>query len=84
MRNEIEPTEACREYTKAYTAHYIGRNLPLALRLYKKLMTLHPSTREAAYSRMQVQNIVNAVIPKQELLDAQMELAFARFEQGGL
>jgi hypothetical protein len=35
---------------------------------------------EAGYSRTQVQNIVNAVVPKQELLDAQMELALARLE----
>jgi hypothetical protein len=33
---------------------------------------------------MQVQNIVNAVVPKQELLDAQMALAFAHFEHDGL
>ena len=35
---------------------------------------------EAEYSRVQIQNIVNAVVPKQELLDAQMELALNHFE----
>jgi hypothetical protein len=35
---------------------------------------------QAGYSRTQVQNIVNAVVPKQELLNAQVELALARFE----
>jgi hypothetical protein len=84
MRNETEPTEASQEYTVAYAAHYSGRDLPLALRLYKKLMASYPSTREADYSRMQVQNIVNAVVPNQELLDAQMELVRVHFEREGL
>ena len=35
------------------------------------------------YTGMQVQNIVNAVVPEQELLDAEMELAFAHFEHDG-
>ena len=81
MRNETELTEASQQYTAAYAAHYTGHDLPLALRLYKKLMESHPSAREAEYSRMQVQNIVNAVVPKQELLDAQMELARVHFER---
>jgi hypothetical protein len=83
MRNETEPTEASQQYTAAYAAHYTGRDLPLALRLYKTLMAAHPSTREADYSRMQVQNIVNAVVPNQELLDAQMELVRVHFEREG-
>ena len=81
MRNETEPTEASQQYTAAYAAHYIGHDLPLALRLYQKLLASHPSAREAGYSRMQVQNIVNAVVPKQELLEAQMELVRVHFER---
>jgi hypothetical protein len=84
MRNETEPTEASRQYAAAYVAHYTGRDLPLALQLYKKLMASHPSAKEADYSRMQVQNIVNAVVPKQDLLDAQMELVRVHFEREGL
>lgn len=84
MRNEIELTEESRQYAAAYAAHYVDRDLPLALQLYKKLMASHPSAQEAGYSRMQVQNIVNAVVPKQELLDAQMELVVAHFEHDGL
>ena len=53
----------------------------MALQLYKKVMASHPSTLEAGYSRAQVQNIVNTVVPKQELLDAQIELALAHFER---
>jgi hypothetical protein len=84
MRNETEHTEAGRQYAAAYAAHYARHDLPLAFRLYKKLMGSHPSTQEANYARMQVQNIVNAVVPKQELLDAQMELVRAHFEHDGL
>jgi hypothetical protein len=84
MRTETEPTEASRQYAAAYAAHYTGRDLPLALQLYQKLMALHPSAREAGYARMQVQNIVNAVVPKQELLEAEIKLVLAHFEHDGL
>jgi hypothetical protein len=43
-------------------------------------MGSHPQSQEAGYSRMQVQNIINAVVPKQELLEAEIELALAHFE----
>jgi hypothetical protein len=79
MRNETEHTEAGREYAAAYRAHYTEHDLPLALRLYKKLMVSHPNAQEAEFCRMQIQNVVNAVIPKQELLEAQLELVLARF-----
>jgi hypothetical protein len=84
MRNKTESTEASQQYAAAYAAHYTARDLPLALQRYKQLMASHPSTREAAYARMQVQNIVNAVIPKQALLDAQIELLLVHFEHDGL
>ena len=83
MSNENELTDAVREYAAAYAAHYTEHDLPLALQLYKKLLAPHPNTQKADYSRMQVQNIVSAVVPKQELLDAQMELVFAHFEHDG-
>lgn len=84
MRNKTGSTEASRQYAAAYAAHYTARDLPLALQHHKQLMVSYPNTREATYARMQVQNIVNAVIPKQELLDAQIELLLAHFEHDGL
>jgi hypothetical protein len=48
-----------------------------------RLLAAHPNAQEADYSRMQVQNIVNAVVPKQQLLEAQMALALAHFEHDG-
>jgi hypothetical protein len=83
MRNVTESTEAGRQYEAAYAAHYKGHDLPVALQLYGKVVASHPGAKEADYSRMQVQNIVNAVVPKQELLDAQIELARAHLEHDG-
>jgi hypothetical protein len=80
MRNNTEQTEANRQYSTAYAAHYTEHDLPTAMRLYKQVMASHPSDPEAGYARVQIQNIVNAVVPKQELLDAQMDLALSHFE----
>ncbi len=82
MRNKTEHTEANRQYTTAYAAHYSEHDLPAAMRLYKQIMASHPSDPEAEYSRAQIQNIVNEVVPKQELLDAQVDLALTYFEHG--
>lgn len=84
MRNRTTPAAASLEYAVAYATHYTGRDLPLALRLYRKIMESHPNTQEAGYSRAQAQNIINAVVPKQELLNAQMELAVAQFQHDEL
>jgi hypothetical protein len=75
MRNETELTEAGKQYAEAYAAHYTTKDLHEALELYKAIMAEHPNTKEAEYSRTQIQNIVQSVVPKQRLLDAQVELA---------
>ena len=79
MKNDTRLTEAGRQYAEAYAAHYTARDLPVALQLYRKVMASHPGAEEAGYSRTQVQNIVNTVVPKQELMDAQIERAVAHF-----
>jgi hypothetical protein len=84
MVNVIAPENAGRQYAEAYAAHYVARDLPLALQHYKRVLASHPNTREAEYSRSQVQNIVNTVIPKHRVVEAQMELAVAHFEREGL
>ena len=80
MRTENELTEPGRQYVAAYTAHYTARDLPLALRLYQKLMVSYPNTQEADYARMQVPNIANAVVPQQQVLDAQIELVLGHIQ----
>jgi hypothetical protein len=78
-----ELTESARDYAAAYAAHYTDCDLPTALQLYLKVMASHPGTKEAGYARSQAQNIINATVPDQELLDAQVELAVAHFEHEG-
>ena len=75
MRNDTPLTKAGKQYAEAHAAHYTTKDLREALELYKGLMATHPNTKEAEYSRTQMQNIVKSVVPKQKLLDAQVELA---------
>ena len=75
MRNETELTEAGEQYVEAYAAHYTTKDLHKAIDLYKGIMAAYPNTKEAEYSRTQIQNIVQSVVPNQRLLDAQVELA---------
>ena len=51
------------------------------LPLHRNLLASYPDAQESDCSRMQVQNIVDAVVPKQELFDSRIEFVFARFEQ---
>ena len=83
MLNDTELTEAGRQYAAAYAAHYTGHDLPAALQLYMKVMASHPDAQEAGYSHSQIENIVNAVVPKQDLLDAQIKMALAHFAHEG-
>jgi len=75
MRNDTPLTVADTQYAEAHAAHYMTKDLHEALELYKGVMAAHPNTKEAVYSRTQIQNIVKSVVPKQRLLDAQVELA---------
>jgi hypothetical protein len=74
-------TEAGQQYATAYDAHYKTKEMYKAFKLYGRIIAAHPDTHEAGYSRSQVQNIVNAVVPKQEVMDALVELARTHFEQ---
>jgi hypothetical protein len=80
MHHHREFTEAGREYAAAHATHYSERNLAAALQLYRELMASHPNAPEPGYSRARIHNIVNAVVPAQDLLDAQIGLARARLE----
>jgi hypothetical protein len=84
MKSTSDLENAGQAYAAAHAAHYAARDLPLALQLYRAVLASHAGTPEADYSRTQVQNIVNAVIPREELLDHQMEIAFAHFARVGL
>lgn len=77
MRNATGLTQAGLQYAAAHEAHYGTKDLRGALELYKGIVVEHPDSQEAGYSLSQIQNIVNVVVPKEELFDAQVGLASA-------
>ena len=81
MKNTTTGTEAGRLYATAYEAHYTSKNMQKAFNLYGRVIADYSNAPEAEYSRSQMQNIVNAVVPKQESADALAKLALAHFEQ---
>ncbi len=81
MRNETGVTGAAQQYATAHRCHYETKDLREALDLYESIVAAHPDAPEAGYSRSQIQNIVRAVVPEQELFDAQVNLASAYLEQ---
>ena len=81
MKNRNNVAVADQNYTKAHDMHYKTKDLPEAFKLYRSIIADYPETKEAGYSLSQVQNIVNAVVPKQEVMDALVALTLAHFEQ---
>lgn len=81
MKEKNVLTAASQQYSVGYEAHYGAKNLREALHVYKGIMTEYPGTNEAEYSRAQIKNIVNEVVPKQEQSDAQLELALSHIKQ---
>ena len=78
MRDSAELTGSDRAYAVAHAAHYSERRLAEALQLYRDLIASRPNAPEAGYSRAQIQNIIDAVVPVLERLDAQIALALPR------
>lgn len=83
MNNDTELTEAAQQYAAAHAAHYVSKDLPQALELYTVITATHPETPEAGYSQAQLQNIVNSVVPKSDLVTAHVELARTHLQQTG-
>ena len=81
MINNPKLTEAGQQYATAYDAHYTTKDMYKAFKLYGRIIAAHPDTHEAGYSRSQVQNIVNTVVPKQKVMDALVKLALNHFDQ---
>ena len=75
MRNEAAPTEVGKQYAAAHAMQYKNKELYEALGLYEGVMADYPDTPEAEYSRSQIQNIAKSVVPKEELLAAQLAVA---------
>ncbi len=83
MSNDTVPTEIVQQYAAAHAAHYTAKDLRKALELYEGVIAMNQNTNEAAYSRTQIHNIVKSVVPKQELLAAQVGLARVHLEHDG-
>jgi len=81
MKNKNNNTVASQDYTEAHDMHYKTKDLPKAFKLYRDIMANYPKTEEAGYSLSQVQNIVSAVVPKQEVMDTLVALTLVHFEQ---
>ena len=79
MRNDSDLTQAGEQYAAAYAAHYETKDLRVALELYMEILAAHPDSQEAGYSRSQIQNIIQEVVPGRELFEAQVGIAMARF-----
>jgi len=82
MQEGIKIAEIGKQYAEAHWRHYREKDLRGAFALYKAIIAAHPDSPEAGYSRSQVQHIIHAVVPKQELLDGQMALLSACFARG--
>jgi hypothetical protein len=77
VKKDSGHTEAGQQYAAAHTAHYETKDLQQALERYNSIIAAHRDTQEAGYALSQILNIVNRVVPKQVLLDAQTKLALA-------
>jgi hypothetical protein len=81
MINDTQAADVGRQYLAAYAAHYTTKQLLEALELYEGIIRGHPEAPEAGYARAQIQNIVQSVVPKEVLFDAQLELALVHAGQ---
>ena len=81
MEKTTRVTDAAQYYATAYDAHYTTKEMQKAFNLYERVIAEFPTTQEAEYSRAQIENIVNAVVPKQNIADTLAKLALAHFKQ---
>jgi hypothetical protein len=81
MGNETEENNSVQQYALAYGLHYESENLKEAFEQYRHILLEFPDSREAGYARSQIQHIVNATVPREKILESQMKLATAAFDQ---
>ena len=75
-----DSTKAVQQYAEAYDAHYVLKDLRKALDLYKCIIAESPNAKESDYSRSQIGNIANAVVPRDVYLDAVIEVTHAHLK----
>lgn len=74
-----EQAEVTELYADAYTIHYANNDMRKAFGLYRRILARYPYSKEAGYAASQIQNIINTVVPEEERLTVQMDVAAARF-----
>lgn len=77
MTVTAQDTDAREQYATARAAHYTAKDLREAIGHYNDIIVAHPDSPEAGYSRTQILNIANSIIPEDELLESQMSMALA-------
>lgn len=83
MEHGTETLKAGELYAAAQAAHYETKSLREALGLYGNIVATLPHSQEARYSRSQIENIVKAVVPDQEILAMLVRLAWDHLRQQG-
>ena len=84
MKKGTQKTESGQRYAAALEAHYKTKDLSEALGLYRVVVDEQPESVEAEYSRSQIQNIARAVVPKDELFGALLELTLVHIAHGAV
>ena len=77
----IELRDIETTYAAAHGAQYVIKDLPEAIQLYREVIADAPTSREAGYSRSQLQTIARAIVPADVLLDLQVDLALAQLDR---
>lgn len=73
--------QTARQCAAAAPAHgFTTKDLNDALELYRSIVAASPNAQVAEYARVQIRNIVKAVVPRQAILDAQVMLALTVLE----
>ena len=80
MTAPMQPPEAAQQYRLALEDHYKSKALLDALTRYRGVISAYPNAPEAAYARVQIQNIAQAVVAKEQLFAAQLSLVIEHFE----
>ena len=81
MNNSNHTINPTQQYEVAHNAHYKMKDVHEAIVLYRDLIENYPGSKEAEYSRSQVKNIVNSVVPEQVFINAVWALALTHIEK---
>jgi hypothetical protein len=73
--------DAGTQYRAAHAMHYTAKDLRAALDQYLALIERNPDSKEAGYSRTQIDNIAKSIVAPNHLLGTHVHLVRARLAQ---